>query len=91
MNKRMFSLVLMASALPVFASARSLSLDRGDFRAAQRVSRNGQTIVSVKLSKSGKAKVRRLGGVAAVSEPTLEMGPYAEDEADAVIASINRK
>jgi hypothetical protein len=60
LNKKTFSVALMASALPLLASASSVSsLGRGDFISSEK-NRNGRTVVSVKLSKSGKAKLRRL-------------------------------
>lgn len=62
MSPKMFSIALLASAIPISALASAgVTLTESDFRAAQRVKRNGETIVSVKLSKSGKAKLRKLG------------------------------
>lgn len=58
MNLRHFSMALLVSALPLAASA-DITLDKGDFVAAERVTRNGQVRVSFKLSKSGKAKLRK--------------------------------
>ncbi|HAZ12995.1 MAG: hypothetical protein A2X86_09405 [Bdellovibrionales bacterium GWA2_49_15] len=58
MNIRLFSMAVLVSALPLFAS--ELSLNKGDFISAERVTRSGETIVSVKLSKSGKAKFKKL-------------------------------
>jgi hypothetical protein len=62
MNQRLFSMAILISALPLFAAAESqnITLNKGDFLSAERLSRNGETIVSVKLSKSGKAKVKKL-------------------------------
>lgn len=61
MNLRLFSIALLISALPNLAFTDSLiSLNKGDFIAAERLSRTGETIISVKLSKSGKAKFRKL-------------------------------
>lgn len=61
MNLKMFSIALMASAIPLAALAEAgVQLDKSDFLSAQRLKRNGETVVSVKLSKSGKAKLRRL-------------------------------
>ena len=61
MNKRLFSIALMVSAIPmiVFADGRTLSLSKEDFVAAERVSSSGETLVKLKLSKSGKAKLNR--------------------------------
>lgn len=62
MNIRSFSIAVLVSALPLlaFAEGSVIALNRGDFIAAERLSRNGETLVSVKLSKSGKAKFKRL-------------------------------
>ena len=62
MNLRQFSIALLVSALPVFLSAKAavISLNHGDFIAAERKSPNGDTIIKVKLSKSGKAKFKKL-------------------------------
>ena len=51
-------MAVLVSALPIFAS--ELSLNKGDFISAERVSQSGVTIVNVKLSKSGKAKFKKL-------------------------------
>ncbi len=112
MNLRLFSATLLISALPLAASARSaLELRPADFTAAKKVSRNGESIVRVKLSKSGKAKIKRLnqnavgqevhseiGGVVTnftLREPIkgngLEIGPYSEEDAERVVADINRE
>ena len=112
MNLRLFSIAILISALPMLASAdAAISLNKGDFIAAERVSKDGETIVSVKLSKSGKAKFKKLNEnsvdkevhteIAGISsnfklrEPIkgdgLEMGPYTAEEAQKVIAEINRK
>lgn len=61
MNLKLFSIALMASAIPFTALAQAgIKLDESDFLSAQRIQRNGDTIVSVKLSKSGKAKLRKM-------------------------------
>ena len=61
MNLRQFSIALLISALPAFALADALvSFNKGDFVSANSTLRNGETILSVKLSKSGKAKVKKL-------------------------------
>ncbi len=64
MNLRLFSVALLVSALPFLAHAEAsgLKLNQGDFVSAERVSENGETVLSVKLSKSGKAKFKKLGG-----------------------------
>lgn len=62
MNLRLFSIALLISALPMYAAAETaeVSFDKGDFISAERLSQDGETIVRVKLSKSGKAKVKKL-------------------------------
>ncbi len=76
MNIRLFSMAVLVSALPLFASAGSsqISLDKGDFISAQRVSRNGETIINVKLSKSGKSKFKKLNASAVNKEVHSEIG-----------------
>lgn len=66
MNLRMYSMALLVSALPIFAyaEAHGISLNRGDFVAAEKVDQDGSTVVSVKLSKSGKAKFKKLNKLA---------------------------
>lgn len=59
MNKRLFSIALLISALPAFAGDIS-KLNEGDFIAMEKVKKNGESIISVKLSKSGKAKIKKL-------------------------------
>jgi hypothetical protein len=62
MNLRLFTIALLISALPAISSADpAVSLNKGDFIAAEKVTRDGETIVSVRLSKSGKAKIKKLG------------------------------
>lgn len=62
MNKRLFSMALLVSALPIFALANSanISLNKGDFVAAERLSRDGKIVINMKLSKSGKSKLKKL-------------------------------
>lgn len=60
MNKRTFAVSLLLSALPSLAMAGSINLNKGDFRSAKRFTRNGEVLLSLKLSKSGKAKFREL-------------------------------
>jgi hypothetical protein len=61
MNLRLFSIALMTSALPLIAHADpTISLDKADFVVAKTISQDGETIVSAKLSKSGKAKFKKL-------------------------------
>lgn len=61
MNLRLYSIALLISALPTLVLAdTAISLDKGDFVAAERVSPSGETLIQVKLSKSGKAKFKKL-------------------------------
>ncbi len=61
MNLRQFSIAFLISALPMAVIADpSIALNRGDFIAAETVNREGESIVRVKLSKSGKAKLKKL-------------------------------
>lgn len=61
MNLRQFSIAFLISALPMGAIADpDISLNKGDFIAAESLNRDGESIVSVKLSKSGKAKFKKL-------------------------------
>lgn len=62
MNIRMFSLAILISALPQLAIARptDLKLNHGDFLASERLGPDGEAVLNVKLSKSGKAKLKKL-------------------------------
>jgi hypothetical protein len=61
LNLRQFSVAVLVSALPLVASANpSITFDRGDFIEAKKIEKDGDTILKVKLSKSGKAKLRKL-------------------------------
>ena len=61
MNIKQFSLALLASALPLSAIGQShVKFSQQDFKAAESVDQNGQTVLKVKLSKSGKAKLKKL-------------------------------
>jgi hypothetical protein len=81
MNFRLFSIVLLASALPLTVSAgnRRISFNRGDFVGARRVSRNGEDLVSVKLSKSGKAKLKKLNEESVGEAVHMEVGGVTGD------------
>ncbi len=60
MNLRQFSIAVLVSALPILATANpSITFDRGDFIAAQKITKEGDTVLKVKLSKSGKAKLKK--------------------------------
>ena len=62
MNLRLFSIAVLVSALPLVVSAESVpvSFNHGDFLSAEQITRNGETLVKVRLSKSGKSKVKKL-------------------------------
>ncbi len=62
MNIRQFTIALLVSAIPLFAHAKDagVSLNAGDFLSAKKISREGDTIVRLKLSKSGKAKLKKI-------------------------------
>jgi hypothetical protein len=61
MNLRHFSIALLISAIPGFSSAtQNISLNQGDFLAAEKLTSDGERVLNVKLSKSGKAKLRKL-------------------------------
>jgi hypothetical protein len=56
MNQRLFSMALLISALPFLSSQHaSGQFNKGDFIARER-----GAVVQMKLSKSGKAKVKKL-------------------------------
>jgi hypothetical protein len=79
MDKKTFSALLLLSALPLLAYGGGLSLDRADFTSAKTVQREGRTLVRVKLSKAGKAKLRKLNKNA-VGEPVhAEIAGVATD------------
>lgn len=80
MNLRQFSIALLISALPVFASANSsISFNKGDFISANSISKNGETVLSVKLSKSGKAKVKKLNQTSVDQNIHAEIGGVTSD------------
>src|SRR4051812_5335356 len=102
MNRKLLVGLFLCAALPVWATASSaLTLLKGDFRAAEAIQRNGETLVSARLSESGKEKFHEwnknaigksihceVGGVSTdfklrdpVRGESLEMGPYAREEA----------
>lgn len=61
MNLRQYTIALLISALPLLVLADAkITLNSGDFIAAEKISKDGETILSVKLSKSGKAKFKKL-------------------------------
>ncbi|WP_413290531.1 hypothetical protein [Bdellovibrio sp. HCB337] len=81
MNLRQFSMAILISALPLIvdASASTISLNKEDFVAAEKISRNGETLVSVKLSKSGKAKFKKLNKLSQGNEVHSEIGGVSTD------------
>lgn len=61
MNIKQFSLAILISALPLSAIGQTeVQFQEQDFKAAERVSDSGETVLKVKLSKSGKAKLKKL-------------------------------
>jgi preprotein translocase subunit SecD len=77
-NLRLFSAALLVSALPALADP-AISLNKGDFIAAEKVARNGETVVSVKLSKSGKAKFKKLNKNSVNKEIHSEIAGVSSD------------
>lgn len=63
MNKTFFTLAVLVSAVPNLAMAneRGIAFGRSDFLSAKPMERGGEIFANIKLSKSGKAKLRRLG------------------------------
>lgn len=70
MNLRQFSMALLISSVPWIASAEAagIKLDKSDFLSAKKITQNGETVLSVKLSKSGKAKFKKLNANAVNQE-----------------------
>lgn len=80
MNLRHFSIALLISALPSLSYAEGkISFTKEDFKSAERVTRNGEVIVNVKLSKSGKAKLKKLNKTAVDKEIHSEIGGVTTD------------
>lgn len=80
MNLRLYSMALLISAIPHFALAGTeISLNKEDFTAAERVSPEGETVVKVKLSKSGKAKFKKLNRQSMNKEVHTEIGGVTSD------------
>jgi preprotein translocase subunit SecD len=60
MNIRNYSIALLISALPVSINASQLTeFNHSDFKAVERTHPDGETTLKIKLSKSGKAKVKK--------------------------------
>ncbi|MGZ3656999.1 MAG: hypothetical protein ACXVB9_08030 [Bdellovibrionota bacterium] len=75
MNLRIFTFALLVSGLPLVAHAGSgVLLGKGDFKSALKIDHNGELLVSVKLSKSGKSKIRKLNETSVGSEVQAEIG-----------------
>lgn len=80
MNLRLFTVALLISALPSLSSADpAISFTKEDFKAAERISKNGETIISVKLSKSGKAKIKKFNEGTGSKEVHTEIAGVASD------------
>lgn len=81
MNLRLFSIALLISAHPLLAaaSAANISLNSGDFVSAEKITRDGETLVSVKLSKSGKAKFKKLNAEAVNQEIHADIAGVSTD------------
>lgn len=81
MNRRLFSFAVMISAIPLIALAKtsSVSFNEGDFKAAKKITRNGDTLISLKLSKSGKAKLKKLNAEAVNKDVHLDVAHVEAD------------
>lgn len=75
MNLRHYSIALLISALPIFALAQThgISLGASDFKSAETITKNGESIVKVRLSKSGKAKFKKLNELKTLNEVDSEI------------------
>ncbi|RYZ78078.1 MAG: hypothetical protein EOP04_30340 [Proteobacteria bacterium] len=73
MNLRLFSVAVLVSALPWITSAEIpvTAFNPGDFVASEKLSSEGDTILDVKLSKSGKAKVKKYSEQTVVAADTF--------------------
>ena len=62
MNLRLYSIALLISAIPQLSAAESgnVTFNHGDFIAAERSTEGGAKHVQLRLSKSGKAKLKKL-------------------------------
>lgn len=60
MNLRLYSIAFLISALPALTTAGAdISWTKEDFTVRERPSPDGETVLKVKLSKSGKAKLKK--------------------------------
>lgn len=81
MNARLFTMALLMSALPYLALAdyADIQLDEGDFVSAEKLTPTGETLVRVKLSKSGKAKIKRLQNEEVGSKVRTKIGETSRE------------
>ena len=71
---------LLISAIPLLTHAdAAISLNNGDFIAAETVSQDGETIIKIKLSKSGKAKFKKLNESSVNKEIHAEVAGVVSD------------
>ncbi len=81
MNARLFSIAVLISAIPLqgFAAGHEISLNHADFISAEKVSPSGETILNMKLSKSGKAKFKKLNANFISKKVHVEVAGIASD------------
>lgn len=80
MNLRLYSIALLISAIPQLAMAGpDVTLSKEDFLAAERVTPEGDTVLKVKLSKSGKAKFNKLNQHSVNKEVHANIGGITSD------------
>ena len=80
MNLRLFSIALLISAIPTLSFADStIILTKEDFKAAQKISRHGDVLIRIKLSKSGKAKMKKLDDDSIPKKFHVEISGTASD------------
>lgn len=75
MNLRLFSIALLISALPTLGTAETaITLNKGDFVAAEKKTGTGEIVLSLKLSKSGKAKIKKMNEQMVGQAVSAELG-----------------
>jgi hypothetical protein len=81
MNLRTFTIAMLISAMPVtvLGDGKEISLAKEDFISATQVTQDGETIVSAKLSKSGKAKLRKINKLSADQTISADIGGVQSD------------
>ncbi len=81
MNLCTFTIAMLISAMPVtvMADGKEISFAKEDFISATQITKDGETIVSAKLSKSGKAKLKKINKLAADQTVRTEMGSVQSD------------